>query len=352
MASKPLTIKRSHLHQPVARVARLLMRKRLAAAQALVGDLTDPEAVHEFRVAVRRARSIERAYRPYLVEVVTPKLRRRLKSVVAATGAARDTEVQLQRLSQRRVDPRPHQQPGFDWLQDRLERRLEEEYAQLEENLAERFLLVHKPLHARLKAKRDDPDLSFAEVTAGLLLEVSGDFSLCCAQIRADSSQEPLHRARISGKRLRYLLEPLTGVFPEAVALVSELKVLQDLLGEIRDLQVFGEELALAAEEAGAARMRKLIEMSLTLPREAPEWLLARQRDERAGLMSLARDLHTRQIDLVARLRARLGDGAADALVAGVRALAQDCGRTCLPPAEPERAQGDQTPEARPGAAP
>ena len=343
MASKALTIKHSHLHQPVARIARLLMRKRLAAAQALVGDLKDPEAIHEFRVAVRRARSIERAYRPYLVEVVTPKLRRRLKAVVDATGAARDTEVQLQRLSQRRVDPRPHQQPGFDWLQDRLERRLREEYDQLEENLAERFLLVHKPLHARLKAKRDDPELSFAEVTAGLLLEVSGDFSLRCAQIRADSSEEPLHRARISGKRLRYLLEPLTAVFPQAGVLVSELKVLQDLLGEIRDLQVFGAELALAAEEAGAARMRKLIEMSLTLPREAPEWLLARQQDERAGLMSLARDLHTRQIDLIAHLRARLVDGAADALVAGVRVLAQECARTSLLPAEPERADGDKT---------
>lgn len=346
MASKSLSIKHSHLHQPVARVARLLMRKRLAAAQDLVGDLKDPEAVHEFRVAVRRARSIERAYRPYLAEVVTPKLRRRLKAVVAATGAARDTEVQLQRLSQRRVDPRPHQQPGFDWLQDRLERRLQEEYAQLEQDLEERFLLVHKPLHARLKAKREDPDLSFAEVTAGLLLEVSGDFSLRCTQIRGDSSEEPLHRARISGKRLRYLLEPLTGVFPEAKALVSDLKVLQDLLGEIRDLQVFGAELAQAAEEAGAARMRKLIEMSLTLPREAPEWLLARQQDERAGLMSLARELHTRQVDLVAHLRARLAGGAADALVAGVRDLARDCARSSLPPAEPEGVRADKPAEA------
>jgi len=342
MASKSLTIKRSHLHQPVALVARRLMRKRLAAAEALVEDLNDPEAVHEFRVAVRRARSIERAYRPYLADIVTPKLRRRLKAVVAATGSARDTEVQLERLSRRRLDPRPHQQPGFDWLQDRLERRLQEEYARLEDSLAERFLLVHTPLRARLKSRREDPALSFAEVTAGLLLEVSGDFSMHCARIRVDTSEEPLHEARISGKRLRYLLEPLTEVFPAAAELVTELKVIQDLLGEIRDLQVFGTELALAAEEAGAARMRKLIEISLTLPREAPEWVQARQQDERAGLMSLARQVRARQVDLVAHLRARLANGAADALVAGVRSLAQDCARRGLTSEEPERAQRDK----------
>jgi CHAD domain-containing protein len=343
MVSKVLTIKPSQLNQPVGRVARQLMRKRLAVAESLVGDLKNPEAVHEFRVALRRARSIERAYRPYVSDVVSRKLRRRLKEVVTATGAARDTEVQLQRLSKRRADPRPHQRPGFDWLQDRLERRLADEYRRLEESLAERFLLVHKPLTARLKAKRNDPDPSFAEVTAGLLLESAGDFSLRCEQIRADAAEQPLHMARISGKRLRYLLEPLTGAFPQAEDLVASLKQVQDLLGEIRDLQVFARELAEAAEEAGAARMRKLIEMSLSLPRESPELVQARQQDERAGLMSLARELHTRQTDLIERLKVRLRDGAAEDLVAAVRSLARDCARAAVPsaPGPSPRAEPD-----------
>ncbi|MFO8004477.1 CHAD domain-containing protein [Thioalkalivibrio sp.] len=327
MVAKVLTIKPSELHRPVGQVARRLMRRRLAVAESLVGDLKDPEAVHEFRVAMRRARSIESAYRPYLADVVTPKLRRRLKAVVAATGAARDTEVQLERLAQRRVDPKPHHQPGFDWLQERLERRLESEYAELRASLAERFRLVHKPLRARLKARSDGTEPGFAEVTAGLLLEASGDFSLRCAQILADSSEEPLHMARISGKRLRYLLEPLTLALPQAAEQVAKLKVLQDLLGEIHDLQVFGQELAEASEEAGSARQRKLIELSLRLPLDAPELELARQQDERAGLMSLARGLQTRQTDLVEHLRARLRAGAAEALVDQVRAIARECGR-------------------------
>jgi len=340
MVAKVLTVKSSQLQLPVGQVARLLMRKRLALAESLAGALDDPEAVHEFRVAMRRARSIEKAYRPYLADVVTRKLRRRLKAVVDATGAARDTEVQLARLAQRRADPKPHHRPGFEWLQQRLEQRLEAEYAELRATLAERFRLVHKPLRGRLKAKRDDPRHSFAEVTAGLLLEASGDFASHCANILADTSEEPLHIARISGKRLRYLLEPLVVALPDAVERVRELKVLQELLGEIHDLQVFGMELAEASEEAGAARMRKLIELSLTHPLDAPELELARQQDERAGLMSMARELQTRQADLVEHLRARLRAGDAEELVAGVRLLARECARAGLS-AEPEHGLPD-----------
>lgn len=336
MVAKVLTVKPSQLQRPVGQIARLLMRKRLAVAESLAGDLDDPEAVHEFRVAMRRARSIEKAYRPYLADVVTPKLRRRLKAVVDATGAARDTEVQLARLAQRRADPKPHHRPGFEWLQQRLEQRLETEYAELRTTLAERFRLVHKPLRARLKAKRDDPQHSFAEVSAGLLLEASGDFAVHCRNILADTSKEPLHIARISGKRLRYLLEPLVVALPDASERVRELKVLQDLLGEIHDLQVFGQELAEASEEAGAARMRKLIELSLTQPLDAPELELARQQDERAGLMSMARELQTRQADLVEHLRARLRAGDAEELVTGVRLLARECARAGLA-TEPEQ---------------
>jgi CHAD domain-containing protein len=330
MVAKVLTVRPVHLQRPVGQVVRRLMRKRLAVAESQVDRLGDPEAVHEFRVAMRRARSIEKAYRPYLADVVTRKLRRRLKDVVAATGAARDTEVQLERLAQRRADPRPHHRPGFEWLQERLERRLQAEYAQLHETLAERFRLVQKPLRARLNSRLEQPEPSFAEVTAGLLLEFSGDFSMRCTQILADASEQPLHIARISGKRLRYLLEPLSGTLPGATECVAGLKVLQDLLGEIHDLQVFGQDLAQASEEAGAARMRKLIELSLTLPLEAPELEQARRQDERAGLMSLARELQTRRIDLVEHLRARLHAGAAEDLVRRVRELARECAQAGL----------------------
>ncbi len=65
--------------------------------------------------------------------------------------------------------------------------------------------------------------------------------------------------------------------------------------------------------------MHKLIALSLTLTTEAPELELARQQDERAGLMSLARELQTRQTDLIEHLRARLAAGEAEDLATRIR---------------------------------
>jgi hypothetical protein len=51
------------------------------------------------------------------------------------------------------------------------------------------------------------------------------------------------HAARISAKRLRYLLEPLARRAPGVKALVGRLKQLQDLLGNFHDMQVLAEEI-------------------------------------------------------------------------------------------------------------
>jgi len=330
MVAKTLLLKPRHLNKPVDRIARQLMRRRLALAEDLVQRLDEPDVVHQFRVAIRRARSIERSYRPYLSDAVSRKLRERLKAIVQATGAARDTEVQLERLAEQGIDPKPHQQPGLAWLQERLEQRLATEYAELQQHLADRFLLVYKPLATRLKASKEESELSFAEVTGGLLLEAVGEFALNCEQISLHAGEEPLHAARIAGKRLRYLLEPLHEIFAEVPPIIDTLRVLQDLLGEIRDLQLFGIELGKAAEEAGAARTRRLIELSLQLSREDPELVRVRDRDETAGLMALARRLRIRQTDLVAHLHARLQAGAAAELALNVRRLARTCTRAGL----------------------
>ncbi len=65
-----------------------------------------------------------------------------------------------------------------------------------------------------------------------------------------------VHQTRIHAKRLRYLLEPAGDVWPEARVLRKELKVLQTLLGDLHDAQVFGDWLLVAAETAGAENGR------------------------------------------------------------------------------------------------
>ncbi|HEY2025526.1 MAG TPA: CHAD domain-containing protein, partial [Gemmatimonadaceae bacterium] len=60
--------------------------------------LADPnaaDALHDFRVALRRLRSWLRAFRPYLDDRVRRPTRRRLGRIADASNAGRDIEVQI-----------------------------------------------------------------------------------------------------------------------------------------------------------------------------------------------------------------------------------------------------------------
>src|SRR5947208_1480322 len=86
----------------------------------------DAEALHDFRVAMRRLRSTLRAYQPQLDAVVPPKLRRRLRDLARATGEARDVEVQIASLEHRRDELPPARRAGVPWLLARLTERREQ----------------------------------------------------------------------------------------------------------------------------------------------------------------------------------------------------------------------------------
>jgi CHAD domain-containing protein len=92
----------SLLELPVERVLRRLVRRQLRAAargveRAQVPD--DHKGLHAFRVAIRRLRSLLRAYRRRLGRAAGKKPRRRLRELSRVTNAARDAHVQLTWLS-------------------------------------------------------------------------------------------------------------------------------------------------------------------------------------------------------------------------------------------------------------
>ncbi|MBX6421399.1 MAG: CHAD domain-containing protein, partial [Nevskia sp.] len=77
-------------------VLRRLLGRWLARAQAAVARLgadRDGEALHDFRVALRRLRTAARAYGELAAELVPDKPRRKLKRLAADTNATRDAEV-------------------------------------------------------------------------------------------------------------------------------------------------------------------------------------------------------------------------------------------------------------------
>ncbi|MBV9080833.1 MAG: CHAD domain-containing protein, partial [Elusimicrobia bacterium] len=89
------------LRQPAREAARNLMRRLLnhaaAAARRLTSD--DPEAIHDFRVALRRLRANVDSFRELLENAASKKIRRRLRRLARDTNASRDAEAGLALLS-------------------------------------------------------------------------------------------------------------------------------------------------------------------------------------------------------------------------------------------------------------
>jgi hypothetical protein len=125
---------------------------------------------------------------------------------------------------------------------------------------------------------------------------------------------EQVHEARISAKRLRYVLEPVVSAEP----LVDRLKALQDRLGELCDARVAERELAEAVETAAAERARKLFDTAV----ENADAALPRRRDQRAGLVALARGARARWKKGFVRLKAEWLEGRTQPFLDDARALA------------------------------
>ncbi len=224
----------------------------------------DEEALHDFRVALRRLRSTFRAFRPHLRGRLRRKDERRLRRITSVTNAARDAEVQLAWLAEQRRSIPPRGLPGLDWLAGRLEARRRQGYQKASEHLAARFGRLAERLTRRLEAGRaargeSGREVSFGGALADLVRGQAAALDELLDRVTSPLEVEPGHQARIAAKRLRYLVEPLRGVpDADAAAAVKSLKGLQEMLGELHDAHVSCALLAAALVDAAAERARRL----------------------------------------------------------------------------------------------
>ena len=238
------------------------------AFQRLRGS-RDAEALHDFRVALRRLRSCFRAYRPYLDDTVKNPDRREIRRIARATGAARDVEVQLEWLrAQRRLPQKAA--AGSAALIARLRERERASEAAADDAIA-RFPAAAARLQdalARYSAPIDPADPlrapTTAEIAAGLATLYAAALSSTMASVRTVEDGLRAHQTRIAGKRLRYVLEPLEADTPRGKSAVAALRKLQDDLGDLHDLDVMLELVASeiaatdAADVAGRAALAAL----------------------------------------------------------------------------------------------
>src|SRR5579885_2582876 len=293
------------LPRPPEEGARLLALSFLDQAREARPRLADPEdteALHDFRVALRRLRSCLQAYGDFLDDSLPRKLVRRLKTLADATGEGRDAEVQIEWLREAGQGLAAAHRPGLAWLLGRLEARKGAAYEEIAADVAKGFGTLEAELRRRLSVYRTEvhldagrPREALGAAAAGLLHDLAGELAHCLGQVDGPGAVTAAHKARIRAKRLRYLLEPFREEVPEAAAVVQRIKGPQDLLGELHDSHVLEHELEDAVAAAAEGRARRLLELTLE---EAPDDKLLRaerRRRHEPGLLALAKENRARR---------------------------------------------------------
>jgi CHAD domain-containing protein len=319
--------------------ARRLALKSLAAARAAerrLDDRFDREALHDFRVSIRRLRSLLRAYRPQLETAVRAKDRKRLRAIQNATGGGREAEVALEWLTKQHASLAPEHLAGLNWLSGLLLDRRRKCAEDLDTKLREQFRRTAEKLEERLAVMRseqnllaDQPHVSFARTLANLTEAHATDLLVNLGQIASMEHAEQLHQARITGKRLRYLLEPIRAYASGAQSVVKRSKRLQDVLGDLNDVHVLMREID---ESFEASMQHKATHLRQSIRRGDIE--RARREasvSEWAGLVELYDRLERDRRELIGQLRDRWLDGDLDALVSRARDLAHQLRTTDHP---------------------
>jgi CHAD domain-containing protein/CYTH domain-containing protein len=261
---------REELALPAAHGARLVasaLLRGVVRAQRRLLDPGDADALHDLRVGMRRLRSWLRAFEPVLADTVRRGTMRRLRDLARRTGRARDLEVQLSWFEQR-VDAirSPAVLSARATREVDLARTLEETRQALTEELPRvaRKLgaqLAHYSLDVRLDRRRAGSTV--AELGAELVRHRVSRLRHALDRVRGADDVARAHRARIAGKRLRYLLEPFASAIPDAGRILRSLSRLQDRLGELHDAHV------LLAELEGEVAEHTVV--AGTAPADAPD---------------------------------------------------------------------------------
>jgi len=196
-----------------------------------LGTSSDPDIVHDLRVALRRCRSVAAVMEEVDPDPIWPEVRKIARKLFRSLGALRDAQVMdewIKKLAPETDPVRGHLHATFEITGQRLrENSL---------RVAVKFdLKAWKRLESAVRRRsRLVPAGSLAaECLALERFEVGKELH---AKALRTEKPGPWHAVRIGLKRFRYTVE---GLLPNQYALWSDnLKHLQDILGEIHDLDV------------------------------------------------------------------------------------------------------------------
>lgn len=248
----------------------------------------DSEFLHDFRVAVRRTRSVLRLLKGVFPADVRAHFNTEFKWLGSITGAVRDLDVYLIKMPMYRADLPGPMRHDLDPLDKYLRRHLRDErrrlVARLKSKRYEKLLSTWEALLARgpgEDAAGPDAAKPIVDVASERIWKAYRRVYKRGRKITPETAAKKLHALRIDCKMLRYLLEFFRSLYPpeQVTQLVNALRRLQDNLGDFNDLQVQQTNLSRFAREMsdeGLASVDSLLAMGRLVER-----LSQRQNGER-----------------------------------------------------------------------
>jgi CHAD domain-containing protein len=211
----------------------------------IVSDI-DTEFLHDYRIALRKIRSVLSLFKGVYADDQTQQLKTRFSALMAPTGRLRDLDVYLLEKDE-----------FYQLLPDSLHGGLDRMFAQFAEERQEALKSLSRHLRsksyeteigklARLFDSRKklkpgpNADLPAYDFACKLIWKRYRKICEIAAGINAETEDEEVHHLRIQCKKLRYLMEFFGPVFPDSAfkSLIKPLKRLQDNLGFFNDYSV------------------------------------------------------------------------------------------------------------------
>ena len=234
----------SSFHADVVIMKDLLRIIRLNE-EGILKDI-DIEFLHDFRVAIRRTRSALTQIKGVLPEDVTDDFKVRFSRIGKMTNQLRDLDIYLLDKERYRAMLPVEIRPGLEHMFSIFSEKRKREHREIVKFLkSKEYKETMDMWENYLNEPRDNITIPNAgvpvfDLASGLIRKKYKRILRDGALINDDTPDPELHKLRIECKKLRYMIEFFSSLYPEEdiKTLVRHMKKLQDNLGEFNDLSV------------------------------------------------------------------------------------------------------------------
>ena len=286
----------------VRRMAVSMFAQARVFEPGVIEDL-DTEFVHQYRVSLRKLRSLLGLMKSALPPELPGQVKQDLARMASAMGTLRDLDVFLLDQDDYREMLPAAFQDGFNQLLAQIhkdrQRALNATRRQLKSQAYVQrcahldSLLQASPSYVAAAALKP-----VGRIASGRILKRYQRIRQASLEVTAETPDEQVHEIRIECKKLRYMLEFFAELYPRArmKPLNRALKRLQDVLGRFNDVCVQQEFLAAYAQRSSEPA-------------------------QSAAIYGLIAVLHQDQVRVRARVESELGGFAADEVAANFSAM-------------------------------